>query len=67
MKTARGKLRVFAASVPQALEELSIRILPFKADHAFLLFELPLQHRDPFDRQIIAQALAERMPVITSD
>lgn len=67
IKTARGKLRVSAASVRQALEELNIRILPYTADHAFLLFELPLQHRDPFDRQIIAQALAERMPVITSD
>jgi PIN domain nuclease of toxin-antitoxin system len=28
---------------------------------------LPLHHRDPFDRQIIAQALFEKIPVVTSD
>jgi PIN domain nuclease of toxin-antitoxin system len=28
---------------------------------------LPLHHRDPFDRQIIAQTLAEAMPVVTVD
>jgi PIN domain nuclease of toxin-antitoxin system len=28
---------------------------------------LPLHHADPFDRQIIAQALAEDVPVVTSD
>ena len=67
IKTVRGKLRVSAASVRQALEELNIRVLPYTAEHAFFLFELPLYHRDPFDRQIIAQALAERMPVVTSD
>jgi PIN domain nuclease of toxin-antitoxin system len=67
IKTARGKLRLSAASVRQAIEELNIRILPYTAEHAFFLFELPLQHRDPFDRQIIAQALAERIPVVTSD
>ena len=67
IKTARGKLGVSAASVRQALEELNIRVLPYTAEHAFFLFELPLHHPDPFDRQIIAQALAERMPVVTSD
>jgi PIN domain nuclease of toxin-antitoxin system len=67
IKTSRGKLRISAAGVHQALEDLDIHILPYTADHAFLLFELPLHHRDPFDRQIIAQALAEKIPVVTSD
>jgi len=31
------------------------------------LYELPMQHRDPFDRQIVAQALVENIPVITCD
>jgi PIN domain nuclease of toxin-antitoxin system len=31
------------------------------------LFELPRHHGDPFDRQIIAQALSEKIPVVTSD
>ena len=67
IKTARGKLRLSGDSARQALEDLDIRILPYTADHAFFLFELPLHHSDPFDRQIIAQALAEKIPVITSD
>jgi PIN domain nuclease of toxin-antitoxin system len=46
---------------------LDIRTLPFTAEHAFQLFELPLHHGDPFDRQIIAQALSEQIPVVTPD
>jgi PIN domain nuclease of toxin-antitoxin system len=41
--------------------------LPYRADHAFSLFDLPLHHSDPFDRQIIAQALSEQIPVVTPD
>jgi PIN domain nuclease of toxin-antitoxin system len=67
IKTARGKLKLSAAAVRQGLDDLDIRILPYTADHAFLLFELPLHHSDPFDRQIITQALSEKIPVVTSD
>lgn len=35
--------------------------------HAYKLFELPMHHRDPFDRQIIAQAMAEEILVMTTD
>jgi PIN domain nuclease of toxin-antitoxin system len=31
------------------------------------LFDLPLHHADPFDRPIIAQALAEKIPIVTCD
>jgi len=67
IKVATGKLELSAASMRQAFDDLDIRVLPYKADHAFLLFDLPLHHRDPFDRQIIAQALSEKIPVVTSD
>lgn len=67
IKQASGKLPFPSAQVRQALKELDIRILPYTADHAFLLFDLPLHHRDPFDRQIIAQALAEKIAVVTPD
>jgi PIN domain nuclease of toxin-antitoxin system len=67
IKTARGKLRLSAAATRQALEDLDVRILAYTADHAFHLFELPLHHADPFDRQIIAQALCEDIPVVTCD
>lgn len=67
IKVSSGKLHFTADSARKAIEDLGLRILAFSADHAFRLFALPLHHRDPFDRQIIAQALDEEIPVITSD
>ena len=67
IKAALGKLQLSVGTLRQALQDLDIRILPYTADHAFELFELPLYHSDPLDRQIIAQALCERIPVITPD
>lgn len=67
IKAALGKLQLSAATLRQALQDLDIRILSYTAEHAFQLFELPLYHSDPFDRQIIAQALCEHIPIITPD
>ncbi|MGC2281543.1 MAG: type II toxin-antitoxin system VapC family toxin [Candidatus Acidiferrales bacterium] len=67
IKAARGKLRLSAADTQRALEDLDLRILPYTAHHAFYLFDLPPHHADPFDRQIIAQAVCERIPMITCD
>lgn len=43
------------------------KLLPYTAHHAFSLFDLPPHHADPFDRQIIAQAVCEKIPVVTCD
>ncbi len=67
IKAALGKLRLSAAIARQAVQDLDLRILPYTADHAFNLFDLPRHHGDPFDRQIIAQALCEKIPIVTSD
>ncbi len=67
IKTSLGKLQVSPAIVRQALQDLDIRVLNYSGDHALRLFDLPLHHSDPFDRQIIAQALAEKIPVVTPD
>lgn len=67
IKAALGKLRLSSDAVWQALKEIGVRILPYSAEHAFYLFELPLLHADPFDRHIIAQALSEKIPVVTPD
>ena len=67
IKASAGKLAISGAIVRQALEDLDVRVLPYTADHAFQLFNLPLHHSDPFDRQIIAQALHEKIPVVTPD
>jgi PIN domain nuclease of toxin-antitoxin system len=67
LKRAAGKLALSRDEVIAAIEDLQLKILPCTTDHALKLFELPLHHRDPFDRQIIAQALAENIPVVTCD
>jgi PIN domain nuclease of toxin-antitoxin system len=67
VKASLGKLSISAPIARQALDDLDVRILPFTSDHAFRLFELPVHHRDPFDRQIIAQALFEDIAVVTPD
>jgi PIN domain nuclease of toxin-antitoxin system len=67
IKASLGKLRVTAAMARQAVQDLDIRILPYTGEHALRLFELPLHHGDPFDRQIIAQASCEKIPVVTPD
>ena len=67
VKAARGKLKFSAADTRHALEDLDIRVLPYTVNHAFFLFDLPPLHADPFDRQIIAQALCEEIPVMSCD
>lgn len=67
IKSSVGKLRLESEAVRRAIEELGVRVLPFTASVAFTLFNLPVLHRDPFDRQIISHALLEDIPVLTSD
>lgn len=43
------------------------RFFPLEEHHTLLLFDMPLHHRDPFDRALIATALSEELPIITSD
>ena len=40
-------------------------LLPVLPDHCKALVMLPRRHRDPFDRMLIAQARAERLPLLT--
>ncbi|MGA2697254.1 MAG: type II toxin-antitoxin system VapC family toxin [Terriglobales bacterium] len=67
IKSALGKLGISGGMIQQAIQDLDLRILPYTANHALELFDLPQHHGDPFDRQIIAQALSEKIPVVTSD
>lgn len=66
-KDVAGKLAFAKADVLQGIADLQLRLLPLTANHAFHLFDMPLHHRDPFDRLIIAQALSENLPVVTCD
>jgi PIN domain nuclease of toxin-antitoxin system len=67
VKQTRGQLTFGKAEAMAGVADLRLRVLPYAAEHAFRLFDLPTHHADPFDRQIIAQALMENVPVVTPD
>ena len=56
-----------AAGFIRLAENNGFTILPVKAAHLAALESLPVIHRDPFDRLLIATALAEGMTLITAD
>src|SRR5207249_10207165 len=66
IKQSIGKLRIGKDEVLTGIADLRLRVLPYTADHAAQLFDLPSDHVDPFDRKIIAQALCEKIVVRTS-
>ncbi len=41
--------------------------LPVRAEHIIALENLPLHHRDPFDRMLVAQALVDQLTLLTVD
>ena len=51
----------------QLLDQLGVMSLDVTLAHAARLRDLPLHHRDPFDRLIIAQAMAENLTLVTHD
>jgi PIN domain nuclease of toxin-antitoxin system len=53
--------------LPSRIKQLGARSLEIRADHALQAGGLPLHHRDPFDRMLIAQAQVEGMTIVTSD
>jgi PIN domain nuclease of toxin-antitoxin system len=70
IKVNLGKLtleRPFGKLIPEQLLVTEIDRLPIRMEHLVTLLKLPLHHRDPFDRLIIAQALTEGLPVLSSD
>ena len=65
IKTSAGKLA--AVGPLDNLVPANIGILPVELAHLLRLQTLPYHHRDPFDRLLIAQALAENLAVISTD
>ena len=51
IKETRGKLAFGKEELSQAIADLRLHILPYTEKHAQSLFDLPLHHTDPFDRQ----------------
>lgn len=69
------KVAIAKLSLPEPLEsyfssrmlQLDARSLEITAAHALQAAILPLHHKDPFDRMIIAQAQVEDMVIVTAD
>jgi len=67
IKTNARKLSIYKVDLAQIVDDLQLTILPFTARHAMRLYDLPLHHQDPFDRMLIATALAEGIPLMSAD
>lgn len=66
IKRSLGKLTA-PDDLPEAISDGGFAWLPITAAHAWHVHDLPLHHRDPFDRVLVAQALIEQLPVVTTD
>ena len=53
--------------IPHQIQVNSIEILPIAIEHLAVAVKLPLHHRDPFDRLLISQAIAEQVSIISID
>ena len=70
LKVQAGKLDLPKPAGQYVIRKLAdnrIEILPISVDHLLGIERLPMHHRDPFDRMLIAQSIKENMPVITAD
>ncbi len=66
IKQALGHLRA-PEELPDLLEAQGFLSLPVRAEHAWRVRSLPLHHRDPFDRLLVAQAQVEKLCLVTHD
>ena len=69
VKCGTGALRIASLdrTLPDWTARLGARVLSVEAAHAYAAYALPPIHRDPFDRLLVAQAIAEDLPLLTSD
>ena len=66
-KQRLGRLPALPESLARRLEREGIETLPVSLAHALAAAALPGPHRDPWDRIMMAQALAERCHMVTVD
>lgn len=70
IKFKTGKLTLpvpYASFIPHQLTTNDIDILPASIDHLKVISTLPLHHKDPFDRLLIAQAMVEQIAIVSAD
>ena len=70
LKYAQGKLALPdppSRYVPSRLQSSGVTPIAVQHAHALRVAELPVHHRDPFDRLLVAQSQLERAPLLTVD
>ncbi len=70
IKLNLGKLKLtrpFEDFLIERVDDNGFEVLPIERTHSLQLVSMPLHHRDPFDRMLVAQSLAERMPILSVD
>jgi PIN domain nuclease of toxin-antitoxin system len=66
IKRSLGKIDA-PDDLPDRISDEGFAWLPISAEHAWHVRGLPMHHRDPFDRLLVAQALVEGLTVISRD
>ena len=66
IKKGMGRLEI-PDDLVEVVERAGIRTLPIAAEHGLAVAGLPPHHNDPFDRMMIAQAVAEGLVLVTRD
>lgn len=66
IKQTKGQLKI-PKDIEGGIESSGLLILPIEISHVMETGKLPLHHKDPFDRMLIAQALAENLTLVTTD
>jgi len=67
IKSRDGRLEAPDDLVQRVEAIPTLALLPVRAEHAWRVRSLPVLHRDPFDHLLIAQALCEKMTLLTRD
>ncbi|MFM8307501.1 MAG: type II toxin-antitoxin system VapC family toxin [Microcystis aeruginosa] len=70
IKVSIGKLTIpntYDQFIPQQVQLNDMEVLPISLAHLAVVTTLPFHHRDPFDRLLIAQAMVEKMSIISAD
>ena len=66
IKRVLGKLQ-FLEDFEEVMANEEFNLLSITYAHLRVLGDLPQHHRDPFDRVLISQSFAERIPIVTND
>ena len=67
IKSALGKMRADANVMLKYLVDEGFKELPVMARHTVATVTLPMHHRDPFDRLLVAQSRMESLRLLTND